>query len=75
MTILLIGAVAAVEAAGGSAQQAVMAGIVAGDAADGRALEAALGVGRRGDDRQRGDGGDCECGLHDAISGNESSHR
>jgi hypothetical protein len=75
LAILLIGAVAAVETAGGSAEQAVMAGIMAGDAADGRALEAALGVGRRGDNRQHGDGGESDCGLHDPVSGNESSQR
>jgi hypothetical protein len=36
---------AAVETAGGSAEHAVMAGVVTGDTADGGALEATLGVG------------------------------
>src|SRR6185312_15118270 len=42
LAILLVGAVAAVEAAGGGAEHAVMAGVMAGDAADHGALEAAL---------------------------------
>jgi hypothetical protein len=45
---LLLGAMAAVEASGGSAKHAVMAGIVTGDAADHGAFQAAFGVGRRG---------------------------
>ena len=53
----LIGVVAAVEAAGRGAEQAVMAGIVTGDAADRRAFQAALGVGScRRHKRERGDG-------------------
>jgi hypothetical protein len=43
--LLLLGAVAALKAAGGSTQQTLMAGIVTGDAADHRALQAALGLG------------------------------
>jgi hypothetical protein len=35
------------EAAGGGAQQAMMAGVMAGDSADQRALDASLGVGHR----------------------------
>ncbi len=42
---LLVGAVAAVEAAGGGAEPAVMSGKVPGDAADRGALEAAPGIG------------------------------
>ena len=45
--LLLLGAVAAVEAAGGGTEHAVMAGIVTGNAADHGAFQAALGVGRR----------------------------
>ena len=44
---LLLGVVTAVEAAGGGAEHAVMAGVVTGDAADRRPFQAALGVGRR----------------------------
>ena len=43
----LLGMVAAVEAAGGGAEHAVMAGIMTGDTADDGALDAALGVGGR----------------------------
>jgi hypothetical protein len=68
-TILLVGVVAAVEAAGGGAEYAVMTGIVAGDTADHGALEAALGVGRRGRGGQdKCGGGQCDQGFHDAIS-------
>jgi hypothetical protein len=45
LPFLLLGAVAAVEAAGGRAQYAMVASIVTGDAADGCAFQAALGVG------------------------------
>ena len=43
----LVGVVAAIEAAGGSAEHAMMAGIMTGDTADDGALDAALGVGGR----------------------------
>src|SRR4051812_50190742 len=59
---------AAVETAGGGAEDAVMAGIVAGDAADDGALDAALGVGGGGratDEKCGGDGGE---GFHGSIS-------
>src|ERR1700761_301501 len=46
LLVLFGSAVVAVGAAGGRAQQAVVAGVMAGDAADDRALDAALGVGR-----------------------------
>ena len=45
LALLLLGMVPAVEAAGGGAEQAVMTGIMAGDAADDGTLDAALGVG------------------------------
>ena len=45
LALLLPGAVAAVEAADRCAEHAVTAGIVTGDAADGCAFQAALGVG------------------------------
>src|ERR1035441_2395032 len=54
--LLLLGVMAAVEAAGGRAEHAVMGGIVAGDAADHRALQAALGTGRVCSQREGGDG-------------------
>ena len=46
LPLLLVGAMAAVEASGGGAEHAVMAGKVTGDAADHGAFQAALGVGR-----------------------------
>jgi hypothetical protein len=51
-----VGLVAPDEAAGGSAQQAVVAGIMAGDSADQRTLDATLGLGHRG----RQQHGDCK---------------
>jgi len=45
LPLLFLGAVAAVEAAGGRAQYAMVAGIVTGNTADGCAFQAALGVG------------------------------
>jgi hypothetical protein len=65
--------VAAVEAAGGGAEHPVMSGIVAGDAADHRALDAALGGGgRRREDDERGDDGGCsEQGFHGEVSGED----
>ena len=45
LQLLLPGMAAAVDAAGDGAEDAVVAGIVTGDAADRRALQAALGIG------------------------------
>ena len=57
LPVLFVGAVAAVGAAGDGAEHAVVAGIVTGDAADHGALQAALGVRRRGGNEcKRGDG-------------------
>jgi hypothetical protein len=56
LLFLLPGPVAAVEAAGGSSQPAVVAGIVTGDTADCCALQAALGLGGSSRERERGDG-------------------
>src|SRR4051794_37456206 len=53
LAVLLVGAVAAVGAAGHGAEHAVMARIMAGDAADHGALQAALG-GSGGGDGKRG---------------------
>src|ERR1700761_1764315 len=53
---LLLGAMAAIGAAGDGAEHAVMAGIVTGDAADRGALQAALGVGGIRGQGQRCDG-------------------
>jgi hypothetical protein len=65
---LLLGAVAAVEATGGGAERAVMAGIVAGDPADYGAFQAAFGVGGRCcRERENGDGENGEYGSHDAA--------
>src|SRR6201986_5338966 len=68
LLVLLGGAVVAGGAAGGSAEHAVMAGKMAGNAADDRALDATLGVGGRGrSQRESSDGESGECGLHDAC--------
>jgi hypothetical protein len=56
LAVLLVRVVAAVKTASGGAEHAMMAGIMAGDAADHGALDAALGVGRRGR------GGQDKCG-------------
>ena len=50
LPLLFLGAMAAIEATGGRAEHAVMAGIVSGHAADDSALQASL---RLGDRRQR----------------------
>ena len=53
---LLLGAMASVGAAGDGAEHTMMAGIVTGHAAHHRALQTALGVGRRRRQRQSSDG-------------------
>src|SRR6266849_3226365 len=61
---LLLGAIAAVGASGESADRAVMSGIVAGDAADHGAFQAALCVGRRGRSHgERGESEKCDQGF------------
>jgi hypothetical protein len=65
LAFLFLGLVATVEAAGGGAEQAVMAGIVTGNTANRGAFEAPLGVGRRdGCRRKRGDGEQGGKGFH-----------
>ena len=54
LTLLLPGAVTAVEAAGSRAEQAVVAGIMTGDAADHRALQATPGLGVTGRNHEGG---------------------
>jgi hypothetical protein len=60
LLLLLLGAMAAIEATGGRTKQAVVAGIMSGDTADRRALQASLGFGLAcradayGNDEQRG---------------------
>src|SRR3984893_4901058 len=66
--LLLVGAVAAVGAAGDSAKHAVMAGIVTGDTADHGAFQAAFGIGGRRRECQRGHGENGEWSSHDAMS-------
>ena len=56
LQLLLLRVAAAVDAAGDGAEHAVMAGIVTGDAADRRALQAALGIGGGRSQRKRCDG-------------------
>src|SRR6185437_10693890 len=69
LAVLFVGAVAAVGAAGDGAEHAVVSGIVTGDAADRGALQAALGVRRRGgNDRERSDGENGGGGFHGATS-------
>ncbi|MGY3455920.1 hypothetical protein ACVWW5_001370 [Bradyrhizobium sp. LM3.4] len=68
LLLLLFRVVAAVEAAGGSAEDAVMAGIMAGDATDDGALDAAFGIGGRGRSQHEKCGGDgCER-FHGSMS-------
>jgi hypothetical protein len=55
LPFLFLGVVTAIEAAGGSAEQTVMAGIVTGGTANRRAFQAALGLGATGRKRQRRD--------------------
>ena len=54
LQFLLPGAVAALEAAGRGTQQAVTGGIVTGDAADHRALQATPGLGVTGRNHEGG---------------------
>jgi type IV secretory pathway TrbL component len=69
LLLLLVGVVAAVETAGGGAEHAVMTGIVAGDAADDGALDAALGIGGGGRAQHEQRGGDGEKrGFHGSMS-------
>jgi len=65
LKLLLPGVAAAVDAAGDGAEHAVMAGIVTGDAADHRTLDAALGVGGIRSQRQRGNGEQSGNRFHD----------
>ena len=58
---LLLGAMAAIGASGERADRAVMSGIMAGDAADHGAFQAAFCVGRRsGSHDERGDSEKCD---------------
>src|ERR1700733_12710204 len=54
LTFLLPGAVAAVEATGGSAEHAMVTSVMTGDAADHGALQATLGLGAFGRNGERG---------------------
>jgi ketosteroid isomerase-like protein len=73
LPLVLVGAVAAVEAAGGRAEHAVMTREMAGDAADRRALQAAPGVGGRRcrERKHRGGGKNGSAGFHGPTSPNE----
>src|SRR6185369_17143377 len=72
LTVLFVGAVPAIGAAGDGADDAVMSGIVTGDAANHGAFQATLGIsGRSGNDRQRCGGENGGCGFHDAASPKE----
>jgi hypothetical protein len=65
LTILLLGAMPAIEAAGGGTEHAVVTGIMAGDAADDGALDAALGLGSLGGKQRQRRDGHGKHGLHD----------
>jgi len=65
LPFLLVGVMAAVEASGGGAEHAMMSGVMAGDAADSGALQAALGVGRMSRERKRRRGEQCGNCFHD----------
>src|ERR1700733_11548565 len=67
LTLLLLGAVTAIEAASGRAKHAVMAGIVTGDAADHGALQATLGLGALGRGGKRGNDEQCGNDFHDGA--------
>jgi len=56
LPLLLLSMMSSIEASGGSAEHAVMAGIVSGGAANHGAFDTTLGVGGIGGQRQRGDG-------------------
>jgi hypothetical protein len=58
LPFLLLGVAAAIEAAGSGAEDAVMTGVVAGDAADDGALDAAFGIGGGGCAEHEKGGGD-----------------
>src|SRR4051794_6986923 len=76
LPVLLIGVMAAVETAGGSTQQAVMAGVMARDATDHGAFEAALGLGGRREEQCDGGNGQGEDqGFHDEDSGLKAHER
>jgi hypothetical protein len=69
----------AIDASGNRAKHAMMARIVTCDATNRGALEAALGVGSRGGERETGDGKQCDDGSHDSdpcLTGDvDASHR
>ena len=65
MLLLLFGVMAAVQASGGSAKRAVMAGIMTGNAAHHRALQAAPGLGAVSDEGERGKNETCGDDFHD----------
>jgi hypothetical protein len=54
LPLLLFGAMAAIEAAGSRTEPTMMTGIVTGNTANDRALEAAFGFGAIGRDSERG---------------------
>ena len=62
LLLLLPGMMAAVETAGGGAEKTMMAGIMSGNAADRRALQAAFGLGRI---CRKGEGGNDEQSCDD----------
>ena len=64
LPLLLLGAMATVEAAGSGTKHAVMTGIMTGDAADHGALQATLGLGAFGRDGERGDDEQCGNDFH-----------
>ncbi len=64
LPLLLPGAVAAVEAAGGRTKQTVMTGIMASDAADHGALQAAFSLSAIGREGERGNDEQYGCDLH-----------
>jgi hypothetical protein len=67
LALLLLGAVAAVEAAGGRAEDTVMTGVMTGDAADHSTLYATLGLGALRRDGERGNDEQCGDDFHDGA--------
>ena len=67
LTFLLPGAVAAVEAAGGRTEHAMVTSVMTGDAADHGALQATLGLGAFGRNGERGNDEQCGYDFHDGA--------
>jgi hypothetical protein len=68
LALLLVGAMASVQTAGGRAERTVMASIVTGDAADHGTLQAAFCLGASGHAGERNSDEQCSGNFHDENS-------